>query len=218
MMEKFRTIDGLAAPMLRDNIDTDAIIPVSHMKVLAGDFGKSLFANMRFLPEGGENPDFVLNQPQYRKAEVLVGARNFGCGSSREHAVWALLGYGIRAVIAESFGDIFYNNSFRQGLLPIPLPADDVAAIGRAVTEANGARNIIVDLVAQKLTSPDGTVYDFTVEPMRRRILLDGLDGVGVTLLRADDIAAFQARDRLARPWIYEAGPTGGTAESNHIV
>jgi 3-isopropylmalate/(R)-2-methylmalate dehydratase small subunit len=211
MMEKFTKLEAVAAPMLRDNIDTDAIIPVAQMKVLAGDFGKSLFFNLRYRPDGSENPDFVLNRPEYRSARILVAANNFACGSSREHAVWALLGFGIRCVIAESFGDIFYNNSFRMGLLPVVLPREQVQALGEAVTAAAGTRNVVVDLQAQTITGPDAIVYAFEIDANRRRILLEGLDGVGVTLLRADDIAAFQARDRVDRPWVYDIGLTDGT-------
>jgi 3-isopropylmalate/(R)-2-methylmalate dehydratase small subunit len=210
-MEKFQRLEAVAAPMLRDNIDTDAIIPVAQMKVLSGDFGKSLFYNLRYRNDGSENPDFVLNRPEYRNARILVAANNFGCGSSREHAVWALLGFGIRCVIAESFGDIFYNSSFRMGLLPVVLPHEQVKQLGEAVTSTAGKRDVVVDLEFESVTGPDGTVYPFQVDATRRRILFEGLDAVGITLLGADAIADFQARDRIKRPWVYDIGLTDGT-------
>ncbi len=210
-MEKFRRFEAIAAPMPRNNIDTDAIIPVKYMKDIHGDFGKCLFADLRIRPDGSENPDFVLNRPEYRAAGIIVAGNNFACGSSREHAVWALLGYGIKCVIAESFGDIFYNNSFRMGLLPITLRAEDLRMLSQSVVAAAGQRNTIVDLEAQLVTGPDGRTYPFEVDSLRRRMLLEGLDGVGVTLLRAGDIAAFQKADKARRPWVYDFGLSDGT-------
>ncbi|MBM3347221.1 MAG: 3-isopropylmalate dehydratase small subunit, partial [Betaproteobacteria bacterium] len=179
-MEKFKTLHAVAVPMLRDNIDTDAILPVAYMKTIKSDFGKDLFHNLRYRPDGSENPDFILNQPAYRGSKIIVSHNNFGCGSSRETAVWALLGYGIRAVVAESFGDIFYNNSFRMGLLPITLPREQLHALGEAVEKASGGKATIVDLESQTITGPDDVTYTFEIDATRRKILLEGLDGVGL--------------------------------------
>ena len=206
-MEAFKRLEAIAAPMLRDNVDTDAIIPVAHMKSMSGDFGSSLFAHWRYRPDGSEDATFILNRPEYRRSRILVAGSNFGCGSSREHAVWALLGFGIRCVIAESFGDIFYNNSFRMGLLPITLAPDDIESLGAEVTHATGARLTIVDLESQQIIGPGGGRYSFAVESSKRHILLGGLDAVGVTLLRAKEIRDFQERDRAARPWIHSIDP-----------
>lgn len=206
-MERFTRVEGVAAPLLRDHVDTDAIIPVSHMKTMADDFGKSLFANWRYQPDGLENPEFVLNRPAYRRARILVAARNFGCGSSREHAVWALLGFGIRCVIAESFGDIFYHNSFRNGLLPVVLGAEETKSLGREVTDAVGRCPTVVDLERREIVGPGGRRYEFSVEPTKRRILLEGLDAIGITLLRAAEIGEFQRRDLQRRPWIHSIDP-----------
>lgn len=214
-MESFRRLEAIAAPMLRNNIDTDAIIPVAHMKTMSGQFGQSLFANLRYRDDGSEDPEFVLNRPEYRKAQILVAGENFGCGSSREHAVWALLGFGIRCVIASSYGDIFYNNSFQMGLLPIVLSPAERVALGEEVTTAQGARPTIVDLEKLEILGPAGSHYRFEVKPLKRRALLDGLDAVGVTLLLAEEIETFEARDQDRRPWIHELAladkPLGGT-------
>jgi 3-isopropylmalate/(R)-2-methylmalate dehydratase small subunit len=210
-MEKFKTLHATAAPMLRDNIDTDAILPVAYMKTIKSDFSKDLFHNLRYRPDGSENPDFILNRPEYRNAQIIVSHNNFGCGSSRETAVWALLGYGIRAVVAESFGDIFYNSSFRMGLLPIALPREQLHALGKAVEAAGGKKATVVDLESQTITGPDDVTYKFEIDATRRRILLEGLDGVGLTLLNAEAIAAFQKRDRDRRPWVHDIGLANGT-------
>ncbi len=206
-MQKFVRLEGVAAPMPRDNVDTDAIIPVSHMKALDADYGRSLFANQRYRTDGSEEPGFVLNQPAYRSARILVSGINFGCGSSREHAVWALLGFGIRCVVAESFGDIFHDNALRVGLLPVILPAAACRALCRAVEQAAGQRNTVVDLAAQTLTGPDGTVHRFEIAPERKRILLEGLDAIGVTLSHEAAMAAFRQRDVAQRPWVYWREP-----------
>jgi len=203
-VEKFSRLEAVAAPMLRDNIDTDAIIPVAHMKTMSGEFGKSLFANLRYQDDGNEDPEFVLNRPQFRDAKILVGGENFGCGSSREHAVWALLGFGIRCVVASSYGDIFYNNSFQMGLLPIVLPPAELEKLGAEVTAADGVRRTTVDLEQLEILGPVGGHYRFDVGPLKRRALLEGLDAVGVTLLHADQIDAFQSRDQGRRPWIHQ--------------
>ena len=204
-MEKITRLAGVAAPLAQDNVDTDAIIPVSHMKSLDADYGRSLFANLRYRPDGSELPEFVLNRPEYRSAKILVSGANFGCGSSREHAVWALLGFGIRSVVAESFGDIFYDNALRVGLLPIVLPAAACHALVATVDAAAGSLETVVDLTAQTLTGPDGTVHRFAIELDRRRILLEGLDAIGMTLQHEPAIKAFQQRDGAGRPWVYRS-------------
>ena len=210
-MEKFKTLHAVAVPMLRDNIDTDAILPVAYMKTIKSDFGKDLFHNLRYRPDGSENPDFILNKPDYRPSKIIVSHNNFGCGSSRETAVWALLGYGIRVVVAESFGDIFYNNSFRMGLLPITLPREQLHELGEAVEKAGGKKNTIVDLESQTIIGPNDVTYKFQIDATRRKILLEGLDGVGLTLLNADKIADFQKKDRERRPWVHDIGLANGT-------
>lgn len=210
-MEKFKTLHAVAVPMLRDNIDTDAILPVAYMKTIKSDFGKDLFHNLRYRPDGSENPDFILNKPDYRPSKIIVSHNNFGCGSSRETAVWALLGYGIKVVVAESFGDIFYNNSFRMGLLPITLPREQLHELGEAVEKAGGKKNTIVDLESQTIIGPNDVTYKFQIDATRRKILLEGLDGVGLTLLNADKIADFQKKDRERRPWVHDIGLANGT-------
>lgn len=210
-MDKFKTLHSVAVPMLRDNIDTDAILPVAYMKTIKSDFGKDLFHNLRYKPDGSENPDFILNKPEYRKSQVIVAHNNFGCGSSRETAVWALLGYGIRAVVAESYGDIFYNNSFRMGLLPITLPRKELHQLGESVEKAQGKSSVLVDLESQTITGPDGTTYQFDIDATRKKILLEGLDGVGLTLLHADAIGEWQKKDRAKRPWVHDIGLVNGT-------
>ena len=210
-MDKFKTLHAVAVPMLRDNIDTDAILPVAYMKTIKSDFGKDLFHNLRYRPDGSENPDFILNKPDYRPSKIIVSHNNFGCGSSRETAVWALLGYGIRVVVAESFGDIFYNNSFRMGLLPITLPREQLHELGEAVEKAGGKKNTIVDLESQTIIGPNDVTYKFQIDATRRKILLEGLDGVGLTLLNADKIADFQKKDRERRPWVHDIGLANGT-------
>ena len=210
-MERFTVLEGIAVPMLRDNIDTDTIIPVPFLKEPDADLGKHLFNNLRYRSDGSENPDFILNRAEYRTARVLVSHNNFGCGSSREHAVWALRAFGIRCVIAGSFGDIFYNNSFRMGLLPIALPRPQLHALGDAVEAAGGLRMTRVDLEAQTISSPDGTVYRFEIDAMRRRMLLEGLDAIGMTLLHASLIESFEREKRTARPWMYQPEFRSGT-------
>lgn len=210
-MEKFKRVNGVAVPMLRDNIDTDSIIPVPFLKDPNIDFGAHLFHNLRYDADGSEIPDFILNRREYRAARVIVAQKNFGCGSSREHAVWALLGFGIRCVIAESFGDIFYNNSLRMGLLPIVLSASDASAVAETVERSAGRNPMQVDLESQTITTPDGTGFHFEIEATRRRMLLLGLDAVGMTLLHAQEIQAFEKRAHLRRPWMYDIGLENGT-------
>ena len=210
-MEKLSRISGVAAPLLVDNIDTDAIIPTPWMTRADVDFGQALFANWRYADKNGnsERADFVLNHAPYRKARILVAGTNFACGSSREHAVWALMGFGIRAVIAPSFSDIFYDNACKNGLLAVSLPGDTVNAIGCGLEEGKAGHNMVVDLEACTVTCPDGKTIPFTIEASRRAALLAGLDDIGMTLTEADAIAAFQNRDRAGRPWVYEAKLNG---------
>lgn len=202
-MDKFTVHQGVAAPLLRINIDTDAIIPSREMKrVSKTGLGEGLFAGWRYLQVGGRepNPAFVLNQPEYADASILLAGVNFGCGSSREHAVWALHEYGFRAIVAPSFGAIFYNNCIRNGLLPVELPEDVVQALADAT---RGGRPLRVDLERCEVEAPDGTRHRFQIQPALREMLLEGLDPVALTLKLQDRIEAFQASDRLARPWVY---------------
>lgn len=207
-MEKVTRVAGVAAPMMVDNIDTDAIIPVPWMTKADVDFGQALFANWRYEDEAGavDRPDFILNREPFRGARILVAGTNFGCGSSREHAVWALLGFGIRSVIAPSFSDIFYENSCKNGLLAVSLRADAVAEIGSMLERGDAGLEMTVDLEACTVNGPDAQTRPFEIDPARRAALLEGLDEIGMTLKDADAIAAFQARDRDSRPWIYQAG------------
>lgn len=206
-MEKVTQIAGIAAPMMIDNIDTDAIIPTPWMTNANADFGRALFANRRYADNEAntERGDFVLNRDPFRRACILVAGANFGCGSSREHAVWALMGFGIRSVIAAGFSDIFYDNAFKNGLLPVKLDSEIVETIGEVLQIGTSGHEMTVDLVAQRITCVDGTTITFDVDPFRRMALLEGLDEIGMTLKDADAIATFQARDRAVRPWIYEA-------------
>ena len=202
-MQKFTTLRGVAAPMPMINIDTDAIIPKQFLKTIKRTgLGKNLFDELRYEMDGREKPDFVLNQPAYRKAQILVTGENFGCGSSREHAPWALLDFGIRCVIASSFADIFYNNCFKNGILPIKLPQSEV---DKLMDDARRGSNAIVtiDLEKQEITGPDGGRIHFEVDPFRKHCLLNGLDDIGLTLEKAASIDSFEARDRLARPWMW---------------
>ena len=204
-MEKFAKLTGVAAPLMQPNIDTDAILPSRFLtrttKYGKSGFGEVLFSDWRFEADGTAKPDFVLNRSENAEAKILLAAENFGCGSSREHAVWALLGFGIRCVIAPGFGEIFFNSSFVNGLLPVVLEKDKVVALADAV--GAGSRTMTVDLEAQEVTSADGTVFGFEIDAARRESLLEGLDAIGVTLKREPEIAAFQEADRQSRPWIY---------------
>jgi 3-isopropylmalate/(R)-2-methylmalate dehydratase small subunit len=207
-MEKVTRIAGIAAPMMIDNVDTDAIIPVPWMTKADVDFGQALFANWRYQDEDGtiDRPEFLLNRAPFDQARILVAGTNFGCGSSREHAVWALMGFGIRSVVAPSFSDIFYENSCKNGLLAVRLPTETVSAIGHQLESGEFGYEMTVDLEACTVTGPDGETVSFEIDPARRTALLEGLDEIGMTLKDADAITAFQARDRDARPWIYDAG------------
>ena len=210
-MQKFTLLDGLVMPLDRANVDTDAIIPKQFLKsIKRSGFGPNAFDEWRYLDHGEPgmdnrkrkiNPDFVLNQPRYQGAQILLARENFGCGSSREHAPWALEDYGFRAIIAPSFADIFYNNCFKNGLLPIRLDAEKVDALFKAVDATPGYR-LKVDLERQSITAPDGTVYQFEVEAFRKHCLLNGLDDIGLTLQHVGEIAAFEAKHRAAQPWL----------------
>ena len=200
-MEKFTTLTGIAAPMPLLNIDTDMIIPKQFLKTIARTgLGKNLFDEMRFTATGEEIPEFVLNQPAYRKAEILVAGDNFGCGSSREHAPWALLDFGIRCVISTSFADIFFNNCFKNGILPIILPQEQVDVLMADARKGANAR-VTVDLEAQTVTTSDGQSFSFAVDPHRKHCLLNGLDDIGLTLEKAAAIDSFEARNAALRPW-----------------
>ena len=202
-MEPFTTLTGIAAPMPAANIDTDKIIPARFLKSISrSGFGKHLFANMRFNPDGSENPDFVLNQEPYRKAEVLIAFENFGCGSSREHAPWALLDFGIRCVIAPDFADIFNNNCFKNGVLPVRLPREVCEQLMEDARLGGNAR-ITVDLEREVVVRPSGEEIPFRIDPLRRHLLLNGLDDIGQTLQHAPRIDSFEAKQKAAQPWLY---------------
>ncbi len=208
-MDRFVRHDGVAAPLLRINVDTDAIIPSREMKRVSKEgLGEGLFAGWRYLEPGSRtpDPDFVLNKPAYAGASILLSGANFGCGSSREHAVWALKEFGIRAIIAPSFGAIFYTNCIRNGILPVRLADEVVKALAAQVENDPQANKIHIDLESRCVQAPDGTVYDFEIEDGARAMLLEGLDMIGLTLRHADAIDAFEKKDRQARPWIYLEG------------
>ena len=198
-MDPFTVVRGAAAPLLLPDIDTDVLAPAHSGRT---DLTAAAFAPLRYRPDGSDDPSFVLNDPQFRGAPILLAARNFGCGSSREVAVWALIALGVRCVVAPSFGDIFAGNCMQNGLLPIVLDAATIAALAG---EAAGGAPFEVDLRACEIRSPSGRAVLFSVNPMRRTQLLEGLDDLGLTLRRLDEIAAFQATDRVRRPWIHDA-------------
>ena len=200
-MDKFTTLTGIAAPMPLVNIDTDMIIPKQFLKTIQrSGLGKNLFDEMRYTQDGAEIADFVLNQTSYRKAEIIVAGDNFGCGSSREHAPWALLDFGIRCVISTSFADIFFNNCFKNGILPIVMPQEVVAQLMEDARRGGNAR-MTVDLETQTVTTSDGQSFGFEVDPFRKHCLLNGLDDIGLTLEKAAAIDAFEAGAKVARPW-----------------
>jgi len=201
-MEKFTKLSGVAAPLPLVNVDTDMIIPKQFLKTIKrSGLGANLFDEMRFTPDGEEVADFVLNQPAYRQAEILVGGENFGCGSSREHAPWALLDFGIRAVIAPSFADIFFNNCFKNGILPIVLPQDQ---IDQLMEDAEKGANAVltVDLETQEVTRPDGSVMRFEVDAFKKHCLLNGLDDIGLTMQKVAAIDTFEAQYQSRAPWL----------------
>ncbi len=200
-MQKFTTLSGVAAPLPMRNIDTDMIIPKQFLKTIKRTgLGKSLFFEMRFDQDGKELPDFVLNKPAYRKAEILVAGENFGCGSSREHAPWALLDFGIRCVIAPDFADIFYNNCFKNGILPIRLPQ---AEVDKLMDDASRGANAMVsiDLARQEIRGPDGGMIPFEIDAFRKHCLMNGLDDIALTLQKADAIGAYETAAAATREW-----------------
>jgi 3-isopropylmalate/(R)-2-methylmalate dehydratase small subunit len=202
-MDKFTTLDGIAAPLPMINVDTDKIIPKQFLKTIKRTgLGKALFDEMRYKNDGSENPDFILNKPAYRQAKVLVAGENFGCGSSREHAPWALLDFGIRCVIASSFADIFYNNCFKNGILPIKLPQEVVDELMDDARKGANAR-LSIDLDKQTITRPDGGVVKFEIDGFRKHCLLNGLDDVGLTLQKAPAIGSFEEKNKLSQPWLW---------------
>ena len=201
-MEKFNKLTGVAAPMPLVNIDTDMIIPKQFLKTIKRTgLGKSLFYEMRFNEDGSENEEFILNQPAYRNAQILVAGDNFGCGSSREHAPWAIADFGIRCVISTSFADIFYSNCFKNGILPIKLPQEDV---DKLMDDAERGANAMVsiDLESQTITGPDGGTISFEVDAHKKHCLLNGLDDIGLTLQKQSSITAFEEKQAAGQPWI----------------
>ncbi|MSP81836.1 MAG: 3-isopropylmalate dehydratase small subunit [Alphaproteobacteria bacterium] len=202
-MDTFTTLTGVAAPLPMINVDTDMIIPKQFLKTIKRTgLGRHLFNDMRWTPDGREIADFVLNRPAYRQAKVVIAGDNFGCGSSREHAPWAILDFGIRCVIAPSFADIFFNNCFKNGILPIALPKPVVDDLMREAELGSNA-TFTIDLEAQTIVRPNGTTIRFEIEPSRKHALLNGLDEVGLTLRKVATIGAFEARQRAAEPWLY---------------
>ena len=203
-MEKFSSLTAVAAYYPRANVDTDLIIRVERCaKVEKKGLGKYAFEMARFLADGSDNPEFPLNNGPFRQAQILVGNINFGCGSSREMAVWAIAGMGIRCVIAPSFGEIFFGNCFQNGLLPVILPQDTVESIGRSLAADPANAKLTVDLARQVVVDTAGREHAFAIEPLRKKALLEGLDEIGLTRLREAEIAAFQQKDRTKRPWVY---------------
>ena len=208
-MDAFTVLDALAAPLMRQNVNTDIIIPIHRLRDVAqADLGPYAFEPWRYLPDGAENPEFFLHKPAFRGAQIVVAGDNFACGSSREGAVWAMMGMGVRCVIAPSFGPIFFNNCFQNGVLPIQLSRADVEAIaGELETAARPGSNheprLAVDLHNRTVTTPSGRRIEFQVDGIRRDSLLKGLNEVALTLLREDEIAAHQAKARQATPWLY---------------
>ena len=204
-MDKFTTLTGVAAPLPQINVDTDMIIPKQFLKTIQrSGLGKNLFDEMRYDENGNEKPDFVLNQSAYRNAQILVTGDNFGCGSSREHAPWALLDFGIRCVIAPSFADIFYNNCFKNGILPIALPQEDVDKLMEDAERGANA-TVTIDLEAQEIRGPDGGVVKFDVDPFRKHCLLNGLDDIGLSLEKVESIDGFEEKQKTGQPWLYSA-------------
>jgi 3-isopropylmalate/(R)-2-methylmalate dehydratase small subunit len=201
-MQPFTKLSGVAAPLPMVNVDTDMIIPKQFLKTTKRTgLGSALFFEQRYNDDGSEKPDFVLNKPAYRKAQILVAGANFGCGSSREHAPWALLDFGIRCVIASSFADIFYNNCFKNGILPIALPQSDV---DKLMDDAERGANAVisVDLEKQEIRGPDGGCIKFEIDPFRKQCLLNGWDDIGLTLQHETDISTFESQRRLSQPWV----------------
>ncbi|OYW61428.1 MAG: 3-isopropylmalate dehydratase small subunit [Rhizobiales bacterium 17-65-6] len=201
-MEKFTVLEGVAAPLKLVNVDTDMIIPKQYLKTIKRTgLGTGLFSEMRYNEDGTENPGFVLNQPAYRNTKILVAGDNFGCGSSREHAPWALLDFGIRCVISTGFADIFYNNCFKNGILPIVVTQDQ---LDKLFDDAERGANatLTVDLAAQEIRGPDGGAIAFEIDPFRKRCLMEGLDDIGLTLEKETSITRFETTMETTRPWL----------------
>ncbi len=201
-MQKFTSLTGVAAPLEIRNVDTDMIIPKQYLKTIKRTgLGTGLFAELRYKEDGSENPNFVLNKPAYRKAKILVAEDNFGCGSSREHAPWALLDFGIRCVISTSFADIFYNNCFKNGILPIKVSPQDLEKL---MDDARRGANatLSIDLEKQEIRGPDGDLIRFDIDPFRKHCLMNGLDDIGLSLKKADKIESFEAKAKAQRPWL----------------
>jgi 3-isopropylmalate/(R)-2-methylmalate dehydratase small subunit len=204
-LEPFTTHTGLIVPLDRTNVNTDEIIPARFLKTIKRTgFAEALFANWRFLADGTPNPDFVLNKPRYKDASILLAGDNFGCGSSREHAPWSIREYGIRAIIAPGFADIFYNNCFNSSILPITLEEGTVQGLIKAVEEREGY-TLSIDLAEQTVTTPDGCILSFTIDTFRTQGLLKGLDNIGWTLSHDDEISAYEAQRKQAAPWLFAA-------------
>ena len=201
-MDKFTKLEGVAAPLKIINVDTDMIIPKQYLKTIKRTgLGIGLFSELRYKDDGSENPDFVLNKPAYRKAKILVVDDNFGCGSSREHAPWALLDYGIRCVISTSFGDIFYNNSFKNGILPIRVTPEQLEKLFDDAERGANA-TLSIDLESQEIRGPDGGVIKFEIDAFRKHCLLNGLDDIGLTMQKKPSIDAYESQLRATRPWV----------------
>ena len=206
-MDKFNTLTGVAAPMDMINIDTDKIIPKLHLRTIKRTgLGKVLFEEMRFEPDGREKPDFILNKDPYRDAKIIVAGDNFGCGSSREHAPWALLDFGIRCVISTSFADIFYNNCFKNGILPIRISKEHLDALMADASDAEDPE-LTIELVNMGVKRPNGVTVSFDLDAFRRECLLDGLDDIGLTMQKGDKIDSFEAQQNQAQPWLNSSPP-----------
>ena len=208
MKQPFNRLTAIAAPIMRGNIDTDVIIRIERLvgNTVRGTLGQWAFGSLRYRPDGTENPEFILNREPYRQAEILVTGPNFGCGSSREGAVWSLQELGIRAIIGSGFGDIFFANCFQNGILPVVIDKEIVDQLAADIEATQGAGRVSIDLEMQTIVTPSGERHTFEIDPRRREGLLQGLDEVAMTLQRDDEIRGFQAADRSARPWIYFAG------------
>jgi 3-isopropylmalate/(R)-2-methylmalate dehydratase small subunit len=205
MPKSFNKLTAIAAPIMRSNIDTDVIIRIERLvgNSVRGTLGKWAFGSLRYLADGSENPEFILNREPYRRAEILVTGPNFGCGSSREGAVWSLQEMGVRAIVGSGFGDIFFANCFQNGILPVVVDKAVVDGLAAEIEATQGAGRVSIDLETQTIISPSGQQHSFAIDPRRREGLLQGLDEVALTLQRDNEIVAFQAADRVARPWIY---------------
>ena len=201
-MDKFTTLEGVAAPLKIINVDTDMIIPKQYLKTIKRTgLGKGLFSEQRYKDDCSENPDFVLNKPSYRKAKILVAGDNFGCGSSREHAPWALGDFGIRCIISTSFGDIFYNNCFKNGILPIRVSHEELDKLFDDADRGSNA-TLTIDLENQEIRGPDGGAIKFEIDPFRKHCMLNGLDDIGLTMQKSKSIDVFEAKEKAERPWL----------------